>query len=72
MKKRNFDPMMAGLLHHSEYAQCIFFIAANIKEIYIQLRPAIPDVKGPPNLICYWWIFAIANIGIKKKWLEGT
>ena len=29
-------------------------------------------VKGPPNPICYWRIFAIANIGIKKKWLEGT
>ena len=33
----------------------------------LQLRPAIPDVKGPPNLICYWRIFVIANIGIKKE-----
>ena len=45
---------------------------AGVHQMQLQLRPAIPDVKGPPNLICYWRIFAIANIGIKKKWLEGT
>ena len=28
----------------------------------IQLRPAIPEVKGPTNFICYWRIFVIANI----------
>ena len=38
----------------------------------IQLSPVILDVKGPTSFICYWRIFAIANIGIKKKRLEGT
>ena len=38
--------------------------------ILIQLRPAIPDVKGPTNFIRYWRIFVIANIGNKKKYLE--
>ena len=28
----------------------------------IQLSPAIPEVKGPTNFICYWRIFVIANI----------
>ena len=36
----------------------IYFIG-----ISIQWHPAIPDVKGPTNFICYWRIFVIANIG---------
>ena len=31
---------------------------------HIQLYPAITDVKGPMNLICYGWIFVLPN---KKK-----
>ena len=27
----------------------------------VQLRPAIPDVKGPTNFICYWRIFVIGS-----------
>ena len=38
----------------------------------VQLRPAVPEVKGPRNFICYWRIFVIANIENEKKWLEGT
>ena len=40
--------------------------------IHIQLNPAITDVKGLMNFICYRRIFVIANIRIKKKWNEGT
>ena len=30
--------------------------------VCVQLSPAIPEVKGPTNFICYWRIFVIANI----------
>ena len=33
--------------------------------MFIQLRPAIPDVKVLKTFICYWRIFVIANIGNK-------
>ena len=41
-------------------------------ENHIQLHPAIPEVKGPTNFICYWRIFVITNMGNKEKWFEGT
>ena len=37
------------------------------EEKNIQLSPAIADVEGPKNFICYWRKFVIANIGSKKK-----
>ena len=30
--------------------------------VHEQLHPAIPEVKGLTNFICYWRIFVIANI----------
>ena len=33
----------------------------------VQLNLGISDVIGPTNVICYWWIFVIANIGNKEK-----
>ena len=30
--------------------------------LQVQLRSAIAEVKGPTNFICYWQIYAIANI----------
>ena len=35
-----------------------------------QLSPRIPDDKGPTNVICYWRIFVIANIGNEKNNLK--
>ena len=52
-------------VHHCVY--CPMVKASMRRILYIQLSPAIPDVKGPTNLICYWRIFIIANVGIKKK-----
>ena len=34
-----------------------------LNEYLVQWHPAIPDVKGPINFICYWRIFVIAIIG---------
>ena len=36
----------------------------------IQLHPAITDVKGPTNSICYWRTFVIANKRDDLKGLE--
>ena len=46
------DAKQNGALHHGKWG--IF---------QVQLRPTIPDVKGPTTFICYWQIFVIANKG---------
>ena len=37
------------------------FNTRSFVSFYIQLQPAIPDVKGSTNFICYWRIFIIAD-----------
>ena len=39
---------------------------------HIQLNPALTDLKGPLKYVCYRRNSVIANIGNKRKQVEGT
>ena len=42
-------------------------------KVKLQLSPAIPDIKGPTNFICYSRIFVIANtVEPRYSAFEGT
>ena len=54
--------MLLSVCLSSCVSACVFVSLS----ICVQWRPAIPDVKGPTNFICYWRIFVIANIKNNK------
>ena len=44
----------------------------SLSTCHTQLNPAVTDVKGPIDLMCYGQIFVIANIVDMKKYRGGT
>ena len=40
----------------------------NTDTLSLHLDPAILDVKGPTNFVCYRWIYVIANAGCNCTW----